>query len=217
MMSAEQQEVMSGGGRKPLGCTLKKAECTKKSDCVWVQGKGCRHEDNVRLLSLAKMAKMAKKAKSPSPVRAKSPSPVKARSPSPVRAAKPAAKKGRKPMGCNLKKPECDKKSDCVWVPGKGCRPEDNVPLGLLAKLMKKVAPAPAPPKAKTPSPVKAKTPSPVKAAKPAAKKGRKPTGCNLKKPECAKKSDCVWVPSKGCRHEDSLPLGLLAKLNKKA
>jgi hypothetical protein len=156
MMPTEQQEAMSGGarGRKPLGCTLKKAECAKKSDCVWVQGKGCRHEDNV---PLGLLAKMAKRAKSPSPVRAKSPSPVKAKTPSPV---KPAAKKGRKAMGCNLKKPECAKKSDCVWVPGKGCRPEDNVPLGLLAKLTKK---------AKTPSPPKAKTPSPPK--KPAAKK----------------------------------------------
>ena len=126
---------------------------------------------------------------------------------------------GRKPLGCNLKKPECAKKSDCVWVPSKGCRPEDNVPLSLLAKLTKKapspVAKAPTP-KARTPTP-KAKTPSPVVVAKLAAKKGRKSLGCNLKKPECAKKSDCVWVPGKGCRHEDGVTLGVLAKLNKKA
>jgi hypothetical protein len=152
IMSAE-QEVMSGGarGRKPLGCTLKKAECAKKSDCVWVQGKGCRHEDS---LPLGLLAKMAKRAKSPSPVKAKTPSPVKALTPSPVKALTPspvnAAKKGRKPTGCNLKKPECAKKSDCVWIVGKGCRHESKVP------------------RAKTPTPPKAKTPSPPK---PVAKK----------------------------------------------
>ena len=168
-MSAQnsEQETMFGGGRKPLGCNLKKPECAKKSDCVWVPSKGCRPEDNVPLGLLAKLTK--KVSKPATPVKPKTPSPVKAKTPSPV-AAKPVAKKGRKPMGCNLKKPECAKKSDCVWVPGKGCRPEDNVPLGLLAKLTKKT-----PVKPKTPSPVKAKTPSPM-AAKPAAKKARKPT-----------------------------------------
>jgi hypothetical protein len=92
MMPTEQQEAMSGGarGRKPLGCTLKKAECSKKSDCVWIVGKGCRHEDKTPA---------PPKAKTPSPVKPKTPSPPKAKTPSPAKPAakKPAAKKAKKP------------------------------------------------------------------------------------------------------------------------
>ena len=108
LMSAQTSEsdAMSGGarGRKPLGCKLKKAECAKKSDCVWIVGKGCRHEDNVPLGVLAKAAKAAKaakpktpsppkKAKTPSPPKAKTPSPPKKAAPKKTAAKKPAAKK----------------------------------------------------------------------------------------------------------------------------
>jgi outer membrane biosynthesis protein TonB len=42
--------------------------------------------------------------------------------------------------------------------------------------------------------------------------------GCaGTKKEACSTKKDCVWVPTKGCRIEDNLPLAVLAKIAAKA
>lgn len=52
------------------------------------------------------------------------------------------------------------------------------------------------------------------------AKKSSKKSaaGCaGTKKDACSTKKDCVWVPTKGCRIEDNLPLAVLAKIAAKA
>jgi|UniRef100_A0A6C0BFA7 hypothetical protein len=115
-------------------------------------------------------------------------------------------KKTRKPrdsLGCSsAKKDACGSMSGCVWVPSKGCRIEDNVPLAVLAKIAAK---------AKT---VQAATK--VNAEK--VKKPRASSGCTgLKKDSCSSNTDCVWVPSKGCRVTDNVPLVDRAKAKKAA
>jgi len=37
-------------------------------------------------------------------------------------------------MSCKLNKKDCVKKDGCVWIPSKGCRVDENVPLAVLAK-----------------------------------------------------------------------------------
>ena len=86
---------VSGGGRKQrLGCKLKKVECKAKSTCVWVQGKGCRHESKVPQTILAKEAKKVAKPKTPTPKpKTQSPATPKSKTPAKKPVAKPKTKK----------------------------------------------------------------------------------------------------------------------------
>lgn len=164
---------MNGGAK----CTGNKSVCNSKEDCIWIPSKGCRLEDNVPLATLAKLRKSSATS---SRSRSSSPKPRRASS------------------GCNgTKKASCDAKKDCIWVPSKGCRVEDNLPLAILAKVKKMKE-------------SKSRSSSPTRRASPA--------GCNgSKKASCDAKEDCVWVPSKGCRVEDNVPLAILAKIAAKA
>lgn len=97
------------------------------------------------------------------------------------------------------KKPDCNAAEDCVWVPSKGCRVRENVPLAVLAKIA-----------------AKAKKVVESEAKKAAPPKKREASGCTgAKKSSCATTKGCVWVPSKGCRVEDNVPIATLAALDK--
>lgn len=102
--------------------------------------------------------------------------------------------KKRAVSGCTgAKKPACNASEDCVWVPSKGCRVLENVPLAVLAKIATK-----------------------AKKVTEDAPKKRVASGCTgAKKTACATNKDCVWVPTKGCRIEDKVPLATLAQLEK--
>lgn len=113
-----------------------------------------------------------------------------------------ASPKKRASSGCaSAKKAKCDSKKDCMWVPGTGCRIEDNLPLAVVAKVRK----------------MKEEKAKP-KSAKAVEPKKRVSSGCTgAKKPKCDSKEDCIWVPNKGCRVEENVPLAVLAKIAAKA
>lgn len=113
-------------------------------------------------------------------------------------------RKSHNSLGCSsAKKDACGSMSGCVWVPSKGCRIEDNVPLAILAKIAAK---------AKTVQAAAKK----INAEK--VKKPRVSAGCTgVKQASCNTKTDCVWVPSKGCRVTENVPLAELAKAKKAA
>ena len=92
------------------------------------------------------------------------------------------------------KKSECSSDKECIWLTGRGCLSEYDVPLATLAQ----------------------KKSMPVK--KQVVEKSSKAVPCNkLRKDTCNTTEDCIWVPGKGCKNEDTIPLAILARLRKES